>query len=206
MFCIDSLVQVTMLEKNEANFGAQLKAFDIDVKSLKENNQELRSGLDLAQTTLKQIEEFVHSANSTFGAAAANPTLNRASVLDLIHNVTDETSARLNRLSVDLDTLTYNQKQMGKGLEDDLRVHKVQLDQLTENWANVTSQVVSIQNSLVKLRDSTNVAVTNNADLVPSATNKSTNSGPSTETPKNAADTLRNPLAAPSDTNNTMHS
>lgn len=196
-----------MLEKNEADFGAQLKALLIDVTSLKDNNRDMRTTLDSAQVTLKQIEEFVHSANSTFGAAVANPTLTRGSVLDLIHNVTDETSARLNRLSVELDTLTYNQKQMSKGLEDDLQVHKVQLDQLTENWANMTSQVVSIQKSLTKLRDTNGASSVSNVDTLTTTrpTNVVAAAAASTETPKNAV-TSNERLAKPSDTNYTTHS
>lgn len=193
--------KVTILEKNEANFGAQLKDFLIDINTLKDNNRDLRNAMDTAKTTLTQIEEFVHSANSTFGAAAGNPPLNRDSVLELIHNVTDVTSTRLNSLSVALDTLKYSQNQMSKGLEDDLRGHKGQLDQLTENWAKMTAQVVSIQNSLFKLRD-TNRGSTVNNDPSPT-TVRPTSVLPATESPKNMS---REPLALPTDTNSTMHS
>lgn len=153
------------LKDNEAHFGAELKAIDIDVQNLKEIGRELRTNLEKASTKINDVTEFVHSANSSIGAAVDNLALNRTSVLDLIHNITDDTSARLNRLSVSLDSLSDKLKQRNKIVDDDLQVHKAKLDQLTENWANMTSQVMSLQNGLAKLRE--NQAAANVVTLAP---------------------------------------
>lgn len=185
-----------------------MKNLAIDVDALKEKNRDLLTTLDDTNKSLKKIEDFVESANSTIGAAVANPTLSRSSVLDLVHNETIAIMNRLDRLNVGLDTLGVEHQQMIKGLEDDVLGQKTKLDQLTENWANMTAQVVSVQNILLKLRENSAASAANAAKVVPESLQPLLTSRPSlsvvttTETPKNAA-TLSEPSVGSTDQKNT---
>lgn len=78
----------------------------------------------------------------------AGRTISNATVLWLIRNITDEMRAQLHSLQSDLDRANYTLSQRIGGMEDDGRSHKTRLDALTENYANVTAHVVSIENSL----------------------------------------------------------
>lgn len=141
-------VQVSRLQQNVANFGAQLKDLTLDVATVKERTVALRTDADSGALALRTLDAFVRASNATSLDLAAGRPVNNATVRWLVHNVTDELHAQLHGLQSELDRANYTLGQRIAGMEEDGRSHKTRLDALTENYANVTAHVVSIENSL----------------------------------------------------------
>lgn len=117
------------------------------MSTLKERTSALRTAVDTGTTGLRALNDFVHTANTSLGDAARSQ-LSNATVLWLVHNVTEATRTQLQQVADELAAVKYTTAQQTKGLEDDVRLHKQRLDELTENSANVTAHVVSIETSL----------------------------------------------------------
>lgn len=147
--------KVTVLQSNLANFGAGMKDINVDIGNLKSQVHDLKSQETETKDILNKFTDFMKENKlSTINGSIVNesvngqPSINEELVTKVVHNLTDEHISTLSKqVLIFNDTLS----QRIKGLDDDVRENKKRLEGLTENLANVTSHVVSIENDLIKL-------------------------------------------------------
>lgn len=153
--------KVNVLQSNLANFGAGMKDVNVIISALKGQVAELKTQESETKDTLDKLTAFVRSENLSLsnttngsivsGSVKGEPIVNKELIINTVHNLTDTYNDQIRILNNQVSTINDTLSQRIKGIDDDVRDNKKRLDGLTENVANVTSHVVSIENDLIKL-------------------------------------------------------
>lgn len=160
----DAVVMVKNLQTNVADFGARMKDLAVDVNSLKSRMQTFET-----ETKEKRTGEELSSLSSS----SVNDTA--VMIENVVHNFTD----RMTELTWNLTTINDTLSQRVTGIDVDIQSHKVKLDKLSDNFADMSSHVTSIENELVKLKATA-------GDTLPINGNGTTTNAPSSAEPVRA--------------------
>lgn len=138
------------LKDTVAGFGAKIQALESDVKVLKEgysgiqlSQQDSKTRLDALQ---KSVDSIKNSSHSDFTAGLQNETSL------WVKNLTEQCSNGLKNVSDQLTAVNDTFSQKIKGMGDEMHDHQSKLDGLTENFANVSSHVNSIESEWPKFK------------------------------------------------------
>lgn len=138
------------LKDTVSGFGAKIQALETDVKVLKEGysgiqtiQQSQRARLDGLQIGIESIN---NSSHSNFTASLQNETS------AWVKNLTEHCSNGLKNVSDQLAALIDRYTQKIKSIDDEMHDHQTKLDGLSENFANVSSHVNSIESEWPKFK------------------------------------------------------
>lgn len=144
-----------ILQSSVAQFGAQIKDLVVEVEGLKEHKRlMLLFEIETKDNITKLEQHIIQNGNGSMlynGVNVTDVPTNDA-IIRMVHELNDTYSQQLQPLSDRLQKINDTLSQQVKGIDDDIRDHKSKLDGLTENYANMTSHVTSIENDLVKLK------------------------------------------------------
>lgn len=152
--------RVQILQENIAGFGAQMKDVSMELNTLKEHVQDMKKQETETKDSLEKLDSYVHSANGT-GNASNILQVNNATILEIVHNLTHTYDDQLHSLSTQLVNVNDTLSQRTNHLNDDVLEHKTKLDTLIENYANMTSHVISVENDLIELKKTVPKIVSN---------------------------------------------
>lgn len=138
-----------ILQNSVANFGARIKNLDVEVDSLKEHKRLMLLFEKETKDNITELEQHIIQNGSGINVT---DMLSNATIIRLVHNLTDTYGEQLRILSDRLVKINDTLSQQVKGIDDDIREHKSKIDELTDNYANMISHVTSIENDLVKLK------------------------------------------------------
>ncbi|XP_031624412.1 uncharacterized protein LOC116341445 isoform X1 [Contarinia nasturtii] len=136
------------LKNTVSGFGAKIQALETDVKTIKEGY----SGIQSAQQSDKvRLDALQNSVDSIKNASQSNFTSGlQNETLSWMKNLTDKCSNDLKNVSSQLAALNDRYSEKIKSINDEMHDHKNKLDSLTENFANVSSHVNSIESEWPK--------------------------------------------------------
>lgn len=145
----DAIATVRQLQTNVAEFGARMKDLQLAVDALREQGLSMQK---FETETKENLTALIEQQQKTRGGESSSNDETSVMLLHMIHNVTDPYSDQLTELAKNMTNVNDTLSQRTNGIDVDIRLHKVKLDELSDNFANMTSHVASIENELVKLR------------------------------------------------------
>lgn len=135
--------KVSILENNVANFGAKMLDLTSEVNDLKEKMKDVRTKGDVTQASLTKLQETFNSTS----LIVSPPNTNNDTMV-AIANLTSNFTTQIATLKADLSNVTNTLTQQTSGLETDVKKNGKRLDVQTENVANLTAKVKSIEFTL----------------------------------------------------------
>lgn len=147
--------KLNILQSSVANFGAHIKDLGVEVESLKEHKRlMLLFQMETKDNITKLEQHIIQNGNGSMLVNGFNVTdvLSNDTIIRIVHDLTDTYREQLHTLVDRLQNINNTLSQQVINLDDDTREHKSKIDKLTDDFANMTSHVTSIENDLVKLK------------------------------------------------------
>lgn len=133
--------QILSLQNNIATFGSQITAFTGQIDKLTSDYAELKENQKHFNDTVLEIRtNFEATKNLTLPTVADNAT--RQKLDTFIKSIED----RFNNLSLRVSTENETLITSLKWFEDDLKNKTVKLNELSDNYLNISSHVYSVEN------------------------------------------------------------
>lgn len=133
--------QIQSLQKNIATFGSQITAFTGQIDKLTSDYAELKEHQKHFNDTVLEIRtNFEATKNLTLPTVADNAT--RQKLDKFIKSIED----RFNNLSLIVSSENETLITSLKWFEDDLKNKTVKLNELSDNYLNISSHVYSVEN------------------------------------------------------------
>lgn len=133
--------QILSLQNNIATFGSQITAFTGQIDKLTSDYAGLKEHQKHFNDTVLEIRtNFEATKNLTLPTVADNAT--RQKLDTFIQSIED----RFNNLSVRVNTDNETLITSLKWFEDDLKNKTVRLNELSDNYLNISSHVYSVEN------------------------------------------------------------
>lgn len=131
------------LKDTVAGFGAKIESLRIDIESIREHYQDVQKVQQDDKTQLTSLQRAVDTiVNST--TSNMNNELNNKS-LDIYRSMQEQCLSGIRNVSGQLATINDTMSQKMKVLDDEVRDHTTKVDALTENYANVSSHVSTME-------------------------------------------------------------
>lgn len=134
--------KVAMLEKNMASFGAKIEDFSIGVTALKEKYNSLQKESEESQKNYTQLKTTL-DATVNISSPANSGQLSK----EVLQNFTQKVEQDVKNLSGRLDSTNDTLSQKLAGLNVESLQYKKKLEELTDNNANMSAIVQSIENA-----------------------------------------------------------
>uniref|UniRef100_A0A336MIF5 CSON015212 protein n=1 Tax=Culicoides sonorensis TaxID=179676 RepID=A0A336MIF5_CULSO len=133
--------QILSLQNNIANFGSQITAFSGQIDKLTSDYAQLKEHQNHFNDTVLEIKtNFEASKNLTLPSVADNTT--RLKLDTFIKSI----EARFNNLSHIVSSENETLTTSLKWFEDDLKNKTLKLNELSDNYLNISSHVLSVEN------------------------------------------------------------
>ena len=136
--------KVVILQTSVANLGAKIQDITVDMGSMKDHVLLLENN---TKENITKLQQYVNNNNNSAELSQSSTqsalTVNNGS--EIVRNMTELFKHDLKIVRNDLILANDTLSQRIKGLDDELRHHKTDLDNLKENMANITSHVTSIE-------------------------------------------------------------
>uniref|UniRef100_A0A336MCJ5 CSON015119 protein n=1 Tax=Culicoides sonorensis TaxID=179676 RepID=A0A336MCJ5_CULSO len=133
--------QTSFLQNNIANFGSQITAFSGQIDKLTSDYAQLKEHQNHFNDTVLEIKtNFEASKNLTLPSVADNTT--RLKLDTFIKSI----EARFNNLSHIISSENETLTTSLKWFEDDLKNKTLKLNELSDNYLNISSHVLSVEN------------------------------------------------------------
>lgn len=145
------------LKDTVAGFGAKIEALRIDVDSLKENHREVQKVQNDEKSLANKLQLSVDQMANSIASISAGNANNQTSAF--YEALTNQCTMGIRNITAQLTTANYTFNQRIKALDDQIHEHNLKLDGLSENYANVSSHVTSIESEWPKFK-SENVHLT----------------------------------------------
>lgn len=140
------------LKDTVSGFGAKIQALETDVVALKEGYKGIQSTQQSNKAHLDALQNSIDSINNSshlnFSASIQNETSS------WMRNLTENCSNGLKNASDQFRAINDTFSQKIKSIDDEMHDHQTKLDGLSENFANVSSHVNSIESEWPKFKQS----------------------------------------------------
>lgn len=138
------------LKNTVAGFGAKIQALETDVKNFQDRFNGIQSTQQENKKRVDALQSSIDNIRNVTQPNISNGLQNETSMW--VKNLTESCSNDLKNVSDRLIAVNDTLSQKVKNIDDEMHDHKTKLDGLSENFANVSSHLQSIESEWPKFK------------------------------------------------------
>ncbi|XP_065086574.1 uncharacterized protein LOC135708404 isoform X3 [Ochlerotatus camptorhynchus] len=143
--------QLNSLKTNVADLGSKIGDAITRITNLEEAEQRAQGDQKALRKNVEDLQALLVQIRNNSSPTSMDNTLNNVTE-QTIANIRDQLSAQIENMSQNFTGELQALKQKNVWLVNDLASHKVNIDELTENSANISSHVKSVENIWVEMK------------------------------------------------------